>query len=487
MGTRGVVASSQPLASSAGISILEQGGNAADAAVAVAAALNVTEPCSTGIGGDAFCLFWDAEKRQVRGLNASGRSPAAMSFYSLKKAGVTDGIGLESVHSVTVPGAAASWVDTVEKFGSGKLTLEDILAPAIRLADGGYPVHEITSKAWVASEAKIKAASPNGDEMMLPGSKRAPKQGEIMRMPNLARTFREVAIKGKAGYYKGRIAQAIVDVLKQKGGLMELEDLAKHAEVGSEEITPISYEYGASGPNAHDGVTLHECPPNGQGLVALVGLGVIDSLRRQGKIGDVAKMEHNSAEYLHTLIEALRFGFADAHQWVCDPAHGGLDRVESMLSDKYLDEQSKIFDPKKLVHIAHGNPESSSNTVYFSVTDGQGNACSFIMSNCVFLLFFYASVLVCSLPFTTQIPASARASSPRTAASRCRTAAATSRWTRRTPTVSRQASGPTTPSSPPWRRGGPRMESRSCSSPLVSWVSRCLLTIPSPGSKQSLM
>ncbi|MCO5558248.1 hypothetical protein L7F22_011827 [Adiantum nelumboides] len=265
MGTRGVVASSQPLASSAGISILEQGGNAADAAVAVAAALNVTEPCSTGIGGDAFCLFWDAEKRQVRGLNASGRSPAAMSLDSLKKAGVTDGIGLQSVHSVTVPGAAASWVDTVEKFGSGKLTLEDILAPAIRLADGGYPVHEITSKAWVASEAKIKAASPNGDEMMLPGSKRAPKQGEIMRMPNLARTFREVAIKGKAGYYKGRIAQAIVDVLKQKGGLMELEDLAKHAEVGSEEITPISYEYGNSGPNAHDGVTLHECPPNGQG------------------------------------------------------------------------------------------------------------------------------------------------------------------------------------------------------------------------------
>lgn len=376
-----MVSSSQPLASSAGLSILEQGGNACDAAVAVAAALNVTEPCSTGIGGDAFCLYWDAKTRTIRGLNGSGRSPAKMTLETLQKDGIKSSIPLDSVHAVSVPGTAASWVDATRLFGSGKLGLAQILKPAIRLAEDGFPVHEITGRAWIKAEKKIKAASSNGGEMMLPSTGNAPRPGDLMQLPNMAKTFRAVAENGKDGFYRGRIAQAIVDVCKERGGLMELDDLAYHADVGSEEITPIEYEYGASGPNAGDGVTLHECPPNGQGLVALIALGIIDALQRLGKIPDIKGTDHNSAEYLHILIEALRFAFADAHQYVADPTFGGADQVKGLLSREYLETRAKLFDPAKAIEIKYGNPPASSDTVYLTCTDEEGNACSFIQSN----------------------------------------------------------------------------------------------------------
>lgn len=389
MGTKGVASSSNPLASAAGIKILEQGGNAADAAIAVAAALNVTEPCSTGIGGDAFCLFWNAKEKTVKGLNGSGRSPNKLTLESLKKQGLKQ-IPLTSVHSVTVPGTAASWVDTRERFGSGKLSLSQILQPAISLAEDGFPVHEFTGQAWTASEAKLKTSSDNGGEMLLPNGK-APKAGDIMRMPNLAKTFRTLAEGGKEAFYRGRIAEAIVDVCKSLGGCMELDDLEYHLQVGSEPIEPISYEYGASKEDAKDGVTLHECPPNGQGLVALIALGILDALQRNGKISDLTKIDHNSPEYLHALIEALRFGFADAHQFIADPHHGGSDHVKGILSRSYLDQRARLFDPSKSVNIEHGNPSFSSDTVYMTCTDSEGNACSFIQSN-------YAGFGSCIIP-----------------------------------------------------------------------------------------
>jgi gamma-glutamyltranspeptidase/glutathione hydrolase len=384
MGVRGMVSSSQPLASQAGIAILNQGGNAADAAVAVAAALNVTEPCSNGIGGDSFCLYWDAAKKEVKGINASGRSPAKMTLEALEKDGLSSKknggmIPSHNVHGVTVPGAAANWVDTVDRFGSGKLKLAQILEPAIRLAEDGFPVHEIVAAAWDKSEEAIRNASPNGNEMLLNG--KAPKAGQVMKMPYLAQTFRELAEKGRNGFYKGRIAEAIVECLKAKGGLMEMDDLAHHGEVGSEDIIPISYEYGATKADGGDGVTLHECPPNGQGLVALIALGVLDAMHRAGKLPDPNTMNHNSSAYLHALIEALRFGFADAKKYVTDAAHGGSSRIESILSRQYLDERAKIFNPDHTVPIQHGNPDCDSGTVYFSVTDEHGNACSFIQSN----------------------------------------------------------------------------------------------------------
>ena len=387
MGSKGVVACSQPLASSAGIEILNKGGNAADAAVAVAAALNVTEPCNTGIGGDAFCLFYDAKNRKVRAFNGSGRAPAAMTLEKLRAAGITgDEIPHTSLHSVTVPGAASAWVDTVERLGSGNLTLSDILAPAIRLAENGYPVHESTAYLWNVSEKLIKQASPNANEMLLNG--KAPAAAELMRMPNLARTFRELATKGKDGFYRGRVAEAIVELIKSKGGLMELDDLAAHAEKGTEEVTPISYTYNhpaqAGDLKGKEGVTLYECPPNGQGLTALIALGILDQLQDQGLVGDLAKIEHNSAEYLHALIEALRLAFADTRYFVADPAHS-KDMVAALLSKEYLAERAKLFNPNKAsVDLAQGSPANTCDTVYFTVTDGEGNACSFINSNCTF-------------------------------------------------------------------------------------------------------
>ncbi|KAF9457073.1 nucleophile aminohydrolase [Collybia nuda] len=368
-GTKGVVASSQPLATEAGLEILRKGGNAADAAVATSAALNVTEPSCCGIGGDAFCLFYDAATKTVKALNGSGRSPEKLTIEYARSRGLTGRIPLTDLNSVTVPGAAAAWVDTIKEFGSGKLTLTEVLEPAVRLADEGVPVSEIHSHAWQASENLIKNASPNGDEMLLNG--KAPLPGQIVKLPNLAQTFRELGTHGKDGFYKGRIAQAIVDVIQSKGGVMELDDLAKHE---STVVEPISYTYGKE-------VTIYECPPNGQGITALIALGILENIQEQGLTKPLADMEHNSSEYLHTLIEALRLAFSDSQWFVTDP---DLEHVPvgKLLSKGYLVSRARLFDPTKTnPEVVHGNPVNSSDTVYFSVTDQWGNACSYIQSN----------------------------------------------------------------------------------------------------------
>lgn len=369
-GRKGIVSASQPLAVEAGLEILRKGGNAADAAVATSAALNVTEPCSCGIGGDAFCLFYDAQSKTVKAFNGSGRSPEKLTIDYARQQGVTgNSIPASNLNSVTVPGAAAAWVDTVAQLGSGKLTLAEVLEPAIRLAEEGAPVSEITGYSWKRSENLIKNASPNGDEILLNG--RAPRPGEVMKMPNLAKTFRALAAEGKAGYYKGRVAEAIVELIKSKGGIMELEDLAKH---DTDFVEPISYTFNGE-------VTVYECPPNGQGLAALLTLGILDNLEDQGKIGSILEMEHNSPEYLHTLVEALRLAFADTQYYVADPAVEHVP-VKELLSKEYLASRAKLFDPKSTnPNIVHGNPVHSSDTVYFSVSDQWGNACSFIQSN----------------------------------------------------------------------------------------------------------
>ncbi|KAF8634437.1 hypothetical protein AX15_000886 [Amanita polypyramis BW_CC] len=368
-GTKGMVSSSQPLATEAGLEILRKGGNAADAAVAVSAALNVTEPSSCGIGGDAFCLFYHAESKIINGLNGSGRSPAKLTLEYAKSRGHTDRIPPSDINSVTVPGAAAAWVDAVEKFGSGRLTIADVLEPAIRLAEEGVPVSEIHSFSWQRAEETIKKASPNGDEMLLNGQ--APLPGQVIKLPSLARTFREVATHGKDGFYRGRVAQAVVDLIQSQGGLMELEDLAKHETAF---VDPIKYTYAKE-------VTIYECPPNGQGITALIALGILDSMQEQGIIKPLLEMQHNSPEYLHALIEALRLAFADSQWYVTDPEVEHVP-VERLLSKDYLASRAKLVNPHRAnPSVVHGNPFSSSDTVYFSVTDQWGNACSFIQSN----------------------------------------------------------------------------------------------------------
>ncbi|KAL1737089.1 nucleophile aminohydrolase [Schizophyllum commune] len=369
-GTKGVVASSQPLATEVGLEILRKGGNAADAAVATSAALNVTEPSCCGIGGDAFCLFYDAKTKKVKALNGSGRSPEKLSIDYLRQRGITSKkIPVTDINAVTVPGAAAAWVDTVEQLGSGKLSVADVLAPAIRLAEEGVPVSEVHAHSWRRSEDLIKNASPNSAEMLLNG--RAPRFGEIMTFPTLAATFREVAEKGKDGFYKGRVAQAIVDLIQSQGGVMELSDLAKHE---SNFVEPIKYTY-------LNDVTVYECPPNGQGITALLALGLIEQMQKQGIVPDLLQMEHNSPLYLHTLVEALRLAFADSQWYVTDPDVVHVP-VAELLSEEYLAKRAKLFNPKNTnPEVVHGNPVASSDTVYFSVTDQWGNACSFIQSN----------------------------------------------------------------------------------------------------------
>ncbi|KAI9338104.1 gamma-glutamyltranspeptidase [Zopfochytrium polystomum] len=368
--THGMVASTQPLATEAGLRILKAGGNAADAAVAVAAALNVTEPGCTGIGGDLFCLYFDAATKTVKGLNGSGRAPAALTLDSLRKAGISGrSIPSKNANAVTVPGAAAGWVDTIELFGSKKLTMAEILEPAIQLAENGYPVAPISAYMWQRSEKMLQTASPNGGEMLKDG--RAPNVGEIIRLPTLAQTFRAVASEGRAGFYKGRIAEAIVEVISSLGGRMTLEDLASHT---STPVTPISITY--------EGVTVHECPPNGQGITALMALGILEALQEKGITEKLGKLEHNGVDYLHAIIEALRVAFADTRYFVADPAVVDVP-VEGMLSKSYLaDRASTLISAEKASsNIIHGSPANSSDTVYFSVVDAAGNACSFIISN----------------------------------------------------------------------------------------------------------
>ncbi|TPX14392.1 uncharacterized protein E0L32_005356 [Thyridium curvatum] len=408
--TKGIVSCTQPLAAKCGIDILNAGGNAADAAVAVAAGLNMTEPCSTGIGGDMFCLYYDAATGKVSALNGSGRSAKNATLESVRSdLGLKDGdkgsIPIASPLAVTVPGAAAGWVDTVERFGSGKLSLEQILAPAIALGEAGFPVSEIASYMWNRSEQLLRDASPNFRELLKvdPQAKdgcRAPKPAEIMRNPNLAKTFRTLAAEGKKGFYTGRIAEEIVKVCKDRGGRLELDDLAHHGETGSEPVEPISVKFRAQGvgrilaqsssdpqtKEADAGVELWEHPPNGQGIVALMALGIIQELERAGTIPVFGPEDFNTAPYLHVVIEALRIAFADGSWYVTDPNTTKVPAAE-LVSPAYLAERAKLFDPARASDVLHhGDPYrspalQSSDTVYFACSDSRGNAISFINSN----------------------------------------------------------------------------------------------------------
>jgi gamma-glutamyltranspeptidase/glutathione hydrolase len=354
-----MVAASQPLAVAAGIEILRQGGNAADAAVAVAAALNVTEPTSTGIGGDCFALFYAASTRQVAALNGSGRAPAALSLERLRREGFSGELPPFHAYTVTVPGACAGWCDLVQHFG--RLEMEAVLTPAIRLAEQGFPVTPTTAYFWNRAVERQLRHAVGGVELTIDG--RAPQPGEIFRNPGLARAFRAIAQGGKAAFYQGQIAEAIVAALEQAGGCMDVADLAAHESTWDQ---PISATY--------RGMTVWECPPNGQGLAALLGLNLLEGF-------DLAAYPPLSTERLHLEIEALRLAFADTGWYVADPAFNPAP-LAGLLSKDYAAERRKLIDPwRAALDPVRGVPLASSDTVYFSVVDAAGNACSFINSN----------------------------------------------------------------------------------------------------------
>lgn len=359
-GRGGIVSTSQPLATAAGLEVLSKGGNAADAAVAAAAALNVTEPTSTGIGGDMFALYYDSRTKQVTALNGSGRAPAALTLDRLKKEGITsDELPPFHAHTVTVPGACAGWCDLIEKHGS--LSMAEILAPAIRLADEGFPVAPLTSYYWSRGADRQLKSSLNGHELTIDG--RAPKAGEIFHNPGLAKALSVVARENKRGFYQGQIAEAIVGVIKEAGGCLSAEDLESHVSTWE---SPISVNY--------RGLRVHECPPNGQGITALIALNLLEGF-------DLAALESLSTEKMHLMIEAMRLAFADSRWYVADPAFSKIP-VEELLSKEYAYERRKLIDRKRAsIDPKSGTPVASSNTVYLSVVDRFGNACSFINSN----------------------------------------------------------------------------------------------------------
>lgn len=358
-GRKGIVATSQPLATAAGLEILRKGGNAADAAVTAGAALNVTEPTSTGIGGDMFALYYSAETKQVTAINGSGRAPAALTLDRLKKDGFANELPEFHVHTVTVPGACAGWFDLIEKHGS--LPMSEILAPAIELADSGFPVSPLTAYSWQRGVDRQLSSALNGNELTIDG--RAPYAGEIFRNPNLARTFKNIADGGKAAYYQGEIAEAIVKVIKDAGGTMSLDDLASHTSTWEE---PISVDY--------RGYRVYECPPNGQGITALLALNILEGF-------DLSALASLSTESLHLVIEALCLAFADSRWYVADPKFSNIP-VKELLSKEYANERRKLIDPNHATtDQKRGTPVASSGTIYLSVVDQWGNACSFINSN----------------------------------------------------------------------------------------------------------
>lgn len=352
-----MVASSQPLASQVGLDVLKRGGNAVDAAIAMAAMLNVTEPMMTGIGGDAFMLVYWSKTKELKGLNASGRAPGALSldYFAKKKIERMPEFGMETI---TVPGAFDGWVTLLEKYGTMKLA--DLLGPAIESAENGFPVMEKTAEDWNAEVTRLKQNQAAASNYLIEGS--APRPGEIFRNPNLARTLRTLAVGGRDAFYKGEIARAIVDYCEKNGGFISLADLAAHK---SDWVEPISTNY--------RGYTVYEIPPNGQGLTALLTLNILEGF-------DLAALSAQPDRYYHTLIEATKLAFADRNRYIADPAFAKVP-VDELLSKDYAAKRRALIRPNKALDAPPpGEINLGSDTTYFTVVDKDGNAVSFINS-----------------------------------------------------------------------------------------------------------
>ncbi len=355
-GRRGMVATSNPLASQAGLAILRAGGNAADAAIAAAAVLNVTEPASTGIGGDCFALYFDAKTKQVTALNGSGRSPAAIDLVDLQSKGYT-AIPERSPHAVTVPGAVMGWYDLLARHGT--MGLSEVLVDAIHYARDGYPVHPVFGAAWQSSENFLRQ-SLNTEDYLPNGG--APEVGQIVRLPGLAKTLQGIADGGPQAFYTGAVADAIVATLQGAGSVMAHEDLRKHTSTWGD---PISTDY--------HGIEVYEHPPNGQGLAALQALNIAAGW-------ELGEMAWDSPERLHLMVEAMRLAFADARQYIADMAINPTP-VKALLSKEYAAQRRELVSSERaMLPPEYGRPMGGSDTVYLTVVDGQGNACSFINS-----------------------------------------------------------------------------------------------------------
>ncbi|QET04531.1 gamma-glutamyltransferase family protein [Cupriavidus pauculus] len=351
-----VVSTSQPLAAAAGLRMLAKGGNAVDAALATAIALTVVEPCMNGIGGDAFALIWDG--KQMHGLNASGRAPRAWTPESFSRYSAMPPIGWDAV---TVPGAVSGWRTTWERFGS--LPFEDLFEPAIEYARNGYVVSHTVHRQWQA-QVPVLEGQPGYREAFAPRG-RAPLPGERFVCPGQAETLERIARSKGDDFYHGELAKKIADHARATGGRIDEADLAAHR---ADWVEPISMRY--------RDVTLHEIGPNGQGIGALMALGMLEHW-------DVAAAGRDSARTMHLQIEAMKLAFADLHAYVGDVdamREAGRVTPEALLDPAYLAERAKAIDPDKASYPGPGKPHTG-GTVYLTAADRNGMMVSYIQSN----------------------------------------------------------------------------------------------------------
>ena len=351
------IATSQPLASAAGLEVLRQGGNAVDAAVAAAAVLSVTEPHMTGIGGDMFAIVWLAREQKLVALDASGRAGSLMTRERLQARGFRAG-SQQGVMSVTVPGALAGWELLVRTHG--RRTLAQALQPAIAYARDGFPVSPIIAAQW-ANEAAFLTRDSAAAATYLPGG-RAPTAGEWFRNPDYARTLQIIADSGVGTFYGGSLGRRIVARLSALDGFLTLDDLRRNAPTW---VTPISVPF--------RGHRVWELPPGNQGIAALEMLRILEPY-------DLAAMGHNSAPYLHHLIEAKKLAYADLDRFVGDADHLDMP-ADRMLSDEFIAERRSRLDPARARERVDPGPlRTRSETIYLAVADAEGNMVSFINS-----------------------------------------------------------------------------------------------------------
>ena len=355
----GMAATSHPLATQAALEVLKAGGSAVDAAIAANAVLGVVEPTGSGIGGDLFALLWDAKTGKLVGLNASGRSPLGLTLDKLRKGGATR-IPDFGPLPVSVPGCVDGWFALHGRFGT--LPMHSLLAPAIHYARQGFPLTEVIAYYW-GRGARVFRKYEGFEETFLPGGK-APKKGDIFRNPGLAQTLTRIAEKGRDEFYKGSIADEIDAFCRRVGCPLRKADLVAHTSTWD---APISAPW--------KGYRVWELPPNGQGLAALQMLRILEPLDLQG-------MGHNSAEYLHHLIEAKKLAFADRARFYADPAFAEVP-VAALLSDAYTEKQRARLDPKRAaLRVPAGDPRlAKGDTIYLCTADKDGNMVSLIQSN----------------------------------------------------------------------------------------------------------
>jgi gamma-glutamyltranspeptidase / glutathione hydrolase len=355
---RNIVSTSQPLAAQAGLRLLALGGNAVDAAIAAAAVITLTEPCSNGLGSDNFAIVWDGTK--LHGLNSSGISPAAWTLdYFKRKYGddLASTRPMRGVDTITVPGAVAGWAALHAKLG--KCSFEEVLAPAIEYAERGFAVSPNVQEKWALAEPILKNY-PGFAEHFLPRG-RAPTVGEHFVLQGAARTLKALAqTKGRA-FYEGEVAEAIVRFITQHGGVMTLADMAAFT---PEWVTPINVEFA--------GHRLHEIPPNGQGIAALSALGML-------RHTELANYAVDSADWQHVMIEAMKLAFADTYAFVAD-SRAMTTTPEQMLDSGYLRERAKLIRMDKAQAFSAGTPPKG-GTIYLTTADQNGMMVSFIQSN----------------------------------------------------------------------------------------------------------